>query len=126
MGREVAMVEARATPSRPPSVPMPPHGPTCCPVLAPDPDSAPFPDPRLRRRLGLLLCGLEDHPNLPFPLAFAAWADRKAAYRFLDHPHTTVAALLPALVQPTLALAGHLDRVLLIHDSTSFNFSHLK
>jgi Transposase DNA-binding/Transposase Tn5 dimerisation domain len=100
---------------------MPAHGPSPRVDLA----AAGFADHRLRVRLGLLLDTLDRRPNVPLPSACRGWAARKAAYRFLDHPHTTVPSLLPALVAPTVAAAAPGSHLLAIHDSTSFNYSHL-
>src|SRR5713101_2306490 len=90
-----------------------------------DLSAAPFRDDRLRQRLGEILQTLGQHPNCPFAKAFSGWTDTKAAYRFLAHPATTVAALLPALLGPTVALAGAGREVRILHDSTSFNYSQL-
>jgi hypothetical protein len=99
-----------------------------------DPQAALLDDPRLRLRLGLIFDALSEQPGRSLPQALGCWAATKAAYRFFAHPATSVANLLPALVLPAVhsALAVAPPRpddcfaaVRIIHDSTSFNFSHL-
>src|SRR5262249_27592938 len=96
----------------------------CCAPLA-DPRCANFAEERLNTRLGLIFEALQRRPNAGFSRAFPDWASRKAAYRFLAHPQTPVDALLPALVVPTARQASALAGLYAVHDSTSFNYTHL-
>jgi hypothetical protein len=100
-----------------------------------DTQAALLADPRLRQRLGLIFDSLAEHPGCSLPQALGCWAATKAAYRFFAHPVTSVANLLPALVLPAVNRAlsflpsGSDDRsaaIRVIHDTTSFNFSHLR
>jgi hypothetical protein len=99
-----------------------------------DPQAALLDEPRLRLRLGLIFDALARHPGCSLPQALGSWAATKATYRFFAHPATSVANLLPALTLPAVRSACSLpppppgDRfaaVRVIHDSTTFNFSHL-
>jgi len=100
-----------------------------------DTQAALLPDPRLRQRLGQIFASLAGHPGCSLPQALSSWAATKAAYRFFAHPATSVANLLPALVLPAVRLgcsflpcssADPFAAIRIIHDSTSFNFSHLR
>src|SRR5262245_45013599 len=81
--------------------------------------------PNLPPRLGTLLGQVPDRPGCSPPQACQSWAATKAAYRFFDRPPTAVANLLPALVRPAVRRARGWREVLVPHDSTSFNYTHL-
>jgi hypothetical protein len=74
----------------------------------------------------LLMADLQAHPGGSLPQACHSPAALKAAYRFLYHPETSVAHLLPAFSLPSArALARH-RWVIVVQDSTSFNYTHLE
>src|SRR5688572_15435207 len=72
------------------------------------------------------MTALQERPGGSLPQACRTRAALKGAYRFLVHPDTIVAHLLPALVRPAVRSLCHTRLVLVIHDSTSFNFTGLK
>ncbi len=80
---------------------------------------------KLRNRLDRIADALQERPGCSTPQTFQNWSATKGAYRFYAHPDTTVANLLPALVLPAVRLAYSLPEVLVPHDSTSFNYTHL-
>jgi hypothetical protein len=83
--------------------------------------AAEFDDPQMRERLRILTADLEGHPGCSLPQAC-----RSKAYRFFDNPATGYANILPAFVRPAVAALARRREVIVPHDSTSFNFSHLK
>jgi len=95
------------------------------PVSA-DVQAARFTEPRLRVRLPLILADLEGHLGCSLPQACGDWAATQGAYRFLAHPQTAVDNLLPAFTLPAARAACRRDTVVDVHDSTSFNFTHLR
>src|SRR3954466_9542783 len=94
-------------------------------LACPDCSAATFSCPRLNERLRILLGDLLANPGCSLPQACRSKAALKAAYRFLDHPGTSVANLLPAFVNPSVAALARRREALVVHDSTSFNFSSL-
>jgi hypothetical protein len=96
-------------------------------VLAiPDYSAAALGDPLLRERLRTLTVDLEGHPGCSLPQACRSPAALKGAYRFLDHPDTAVANLLPVFVRPSVRALGRRCReAIAVHDTTSFNYSQL-
>lgn len=84
-------------------------------------------DKRRVDRLVQLADDLARHPGESIPAALSGWADVKAAYRFFDNGEVEAAAIFEEHRQSTLArLRGH-ERVLVVHDTTVFNFtSHPK
>ena len=91
----------------------------------PDCSDAKFSNPLLHKRLEIIMTALQDHPGCSLPQACRSRAALKAAYRFFDHPETSIAHLLPALVRPAVGFLSKACLVLVVHDSTSFNFTHL-
>ncbi len=91
----------------------------------PDCSGATFRNQLLHKRLGIIMAALKDHPGCSLPQACRSRAALKAAYRFFDHPETSVAHLLPAFVRPAVRSLSNACLVLAVHDSTSFNFTHL-
>jgi hypothetical protein len=87
--------------------------------------AAGFSDERLRTRFRLLLADLDAHPGCPLPQACRSPAALKGAYRFLAHPDSSVANLLPAFVRPSVRRAARRPLVLAVHDSASFDYSTL-
>ena len=88
--------------------------------------AATFGDPQMRERLRILTADLESHPGGSLPQACRSKAALKGAYRFCDNPFVTVGDILPAFVRPSVAALARRREVIVPHDSTSFNFSHLK
>jgi hypothetical protein len=91
----------------------------------PDFSAATLSNPLLNKRLDILMTDLQDFLGSSLPQACRSRAALKAAYRFLDHPDTSVENLLPALVLPAVRCLTCERIVLVVHDSTSFNFTHL-
>jgi hypothetical protein len=80
---------------------------------------------KLRTRLDKVVDAIKERPGCSSPQTFQVWSATKAAYRFYAHPDTTVDNLLPAFVRPAVRLAYSFPDVLVAHDSTSFNYTHL-
>jgi hypothetical protein len=74
----------------------------------------------------ILTSDLLAHPGCSLPQACRSKAALKGAYRFYDHPDTSVANLLPAFVRPCVRVLAHRPEVHAVHDSTSFNYSCLE
>jgi hypothetical protein len=91
----------------------------------PDSSAATFSNPLLQKRLEIIVADLQDHPGCSLPQACRSRAALKAAYRFFDHPETSVAHLLPAFVRPAVRSLSSDCLVLVVHDSSSFNFTPL-
>ena len=94
-------------------------------VRQPEYAAADFCNPLLRKRLEIIMADLQEHPGCSLPQACHSRAALKAVYRFVAHPQTTVSHLLPTFVHAAVALLGDAPWALVIHDSTSFNFTHL-
>jgi hypothetical protein len=60
------------------------------------------------------------------PQTCQSWAATQGAYRFFDHPVTSVENLLPAFVQPAARRACLRPEVIVAHDSSSFSYTQLK
>lgn len=91
----------------------------------PDFSAATFSNQLLNKRLETIMTDLQAYLGCSLPQACRSRAALKAAYRFLDHPDTSVGNLLPALVLPAFRSLSCKRIVLVVHDSTSFNFTHL-
>lgn len=91
----------------------------------PDWHAASLADPRLRERLRLVAADLQARPGASLPEASRSKAALKAAYRFFDHPRVTAEAVLPAFVRPSVAALARRREALVVHDTTTFNFSSL-
>jgi hypothetical protein len=94
-------------------------------LATPDYAAATFGDEQLRERLRILTADWESHPGCPLPQACRSAAALTGAYRFLAHPRTAVANILPAFVVPSVRALAHRREVLVPQDTTSFNFTHL-
>ena len=92
----------------------------------PDWSAAALDDPRLRERLRLVAADLQARPGASLPEACRSKAALKGAYRFFDHPRATADAILPAFVRPSVAALASRREVLVVHDTTTFNFSSLE
>lgn len=78
-------------------------------------------DLRLNRRLGLLADQLADHPDVGFPRALDD-SDLEAAYRFFGNAQVTPEDILAPHVRQTARRAAEAGDVLVIHDTTQFEF----
>ena len=79
-------------------------------------------DERRNRRLIQIVRRLEANPSQSFPRAAADDAELEGIYRFMGSAHIDCAALLEPHVAATVARAKEAARVLVVHDSTEFNF----
>lgn len=85
-----------------------------------------LPDARLNQRLAMLLEALASAPEASIPQATGSWAAAKGTYRLLENPRVTHAILLGGVARHTAELAVRLPEVLLVQDSSSFNFTRLR
>ena len=91
------------------------------PAISSELGEADLGDERLNRRLGLLADQLARRPGESFPKALDD-AELEAAYRFFGNDGVTPEAILaPHFRQSALRAGGH-DRVLVLHDTTQFEF----
>ncbi len=84
---------------------------------------AALPDARLRARLVSLARAVYDRPQASIPQACLSRAKTKAAYRFFEHPHTTMDRLLTAHYEATVHRIQQESVVLAVQDTTSLNYS---
>lgn len=85
-----------------------------------------LPDTRLATRAVKLVAALAAHPGHSIAGACEDRHQAKAAYRFVENERVTVKSILPSLADATARnCAGH-TRILVIQDTTAFNFSSLK
>ena len=82
-----------------------------------------LPDARLQTRLLSLARDFYARPTANVALACASRAKTKAAYRFLDHDHTTMDTLLQPHYRATEARVRAESLVLAVQDTTSLNYS---
>jgi hypothetical protein len=80
-------------------------------------------DQRLKRRLLLIARDLYDRPQASLPEACRSRAKTKAAYRFFDHPDTTMDNVLAAHYEATLKRMSEQKLVLIAQDTTTLNYS---
>jgi hypothetical protein len=78
-------------------------------------------DERLSRRLGSLADRLAERPGESFPKALDD-AELEGAYRFFGNARVTPEAILAPHVRQTVRRAADADRVVVIHDTTQFEF----
>jgi hypothetical protein len=79
-------------------------------------------DQRLNRRLGLLVTSLADRACESFPKAFDD-AELEAAYRFFGNDRVTPDAIVAPHFRQTAKRAAEHERVLVVHDTSQFEFS---
>lgn len=85
-----------------------------------------LPDKRLKDRLGQMVGEISKAPHRSLPEIFGTWRGTKAAYRFLDNERVTHQELMKGQSAGTyqrIASRGEAV-VLLVQDSTDFDFSH--
>lgn len=80
-------------------------------------------DVRLNRRCQVLASVLEQQPMVPLNQACEDWADTKAAYRFMDNPKVSPAAILAPHCQRTVERLKAHSLVLAVQDTTFFNYT---
>ena len=80
-------------------------------------------DARLRQRLLTLARDLYARPEANLPQACQTRAKTKAAYRFLEHPDTTMDALLQPHFEATRQRVAAEKLVLAVQDTTSLNYT---
>jgi len=81
-----------------------------------------LPDRRLTRRLGLIAEGLVKNPSESFPKAAGSVAALEATYRFLNNDAVTPEVILDAHREATCGRIALCGEVLVVHDTTSFEF----
>jgi len=80
-------------------------------------------DARLRQRLLMLADDFYARPQANLPQACETRARTKAAYRFLDHPETSMDALLAPHYEATRQRVAAEPRVFAVQDTTFLNYS---
>src|SRR6266700_1573655 len=88
--------------------------------------AAVLPDQRLNSRLAIILKTLACQPNDSIPQAAGTWSRAKGMYRFFQNERFTHAPLVKAVADITVSACADHDRVYLLHDSSSLNYSSLK
>jgi hypothetical protein len=83
----------------------------------------PLPDARLKARLLTLARDFYARPTANITQACSSRAKTKAAYRFLDHEHTTMDTLLQAHYLASEARVRRESIVLAVQDTTSLNYT---
>jgi hypothetical protein len=91
------------------------------PALSAEFSDADLGDVRLNRRLGLLAERLGERPGESFPKALDD-AELEAAYRFFGNDSVSPEAILAPHFRQTARRAAKHGRVLVIHDTTQFEF----
>jgi hypothetical protein len=80
-------------------------------------------DQRLTQRLVSLARDFAANPQAQIPQACQSRAKTKAAYRFFDHPRTTMQDLLEPHYQSTIRRMAQEKLVLSVQDTTSLNYT---
>jgi hypothetical protein len=80
-------------------------------------------DARLSRRLGQLADELGEAPAESFPKALRDSGPLEGAYRFFSNPKVTLDGILEPHFAGTVARIGAAERVLVVHDTTAFEFT---
>jgi len=91
------------------------------PALSSEVADADLGDARLTQRLGLLIDSLADRPGESFPKALSD-AELEGAYRFFGNAKVTPEAILAPHVRQTVLRATGRGDVLVVHDTTEFEF----
>jgi hypothetical protein len=92
------------------------------PALSSEVSDAELGDERLTRRLGRLLDTLADRGGQSFPKALDD-AELEGAYRFFGNAKVTPEAILAPHFRQTARRAARHERVLVVHDTSQFEFS---
>jgi len=80
-------------------------------------------DRRMNKRLLTLAQAFYARPQANIPQACQTRAETKAAYRFLDHPETSMEAVLEPHHQATVVRMSREKVILAVQDTTSLNYS---
>lgn len=80
-------------------------------------------DGRLDTRLVMVARDLYDRPQASIPHACQSRAKTKAAYRFFEHPETTMDKILASHYDATVTRVSQEPVVLTVQDTTSLNYS---
>ena len=91
------------------------------PLLSSELKDADLGDERLNRRLGVLADLVAQRPSAGFPKALDD-AELEAAYRFFGNGRVTPEAILAPHYRQSARRAREHDRVLVVHDTTQFEF----
>jgi hypothetical protein len=89
---------------------------------ASDMSTASFGDARLTRRLQSIVSALSAKPNVGFPMAVGDEAACEGFYRFLRNTKVTSDAILKPYLEATFARCSSRQEVLVLHDTTQFQF----
>jgi len=81
-------------------------------------------DARLEKRVKKLVERFSNRPDGSIPEVCGDWAGTKAAYRFFDNPKVSRAAIMDSHRQACVKRIGEEERVLVLQDTTSLDFSH--
>jgi hypothetical protein len=98
-----------------------PQAPFTLPPLSAEVLEADFGDVRLTQRAAVLLDSLADRPSESFPKALDE-TELEGAYRFFGNAKVTPDAILSPHFRQTAQRAAAHERVLVIHDTTQFEF----
>ncbi len=82
-----------------------------------------FGDPRLTKRLGIILDCLAERPSLGLPRAMGSEAGLEAAYRFLKNPRVGPESILSSHIEATCERAAKESLNLVLHDTTVLKFN---
>lgn len=88
-------------------------------------ESAALGDPRRAERLARTVQLMAESPNSSFPQAMGSEADIEGAYRLMNNKHVTAVKLSDAYANATAKRAHGQARLLVLHDTTTCEFSHV-
>lgn len=83
-----------------------------------------FGDPRLNKRLGLILDRIIEKPTVGFPGAMGSEAALEGLYRFLNNPKVTPSTILASHIESSSERAGKEQCIIVIHDTTILKFNN--
>jgi hypothetical protein len=83
-----------------------------------------FGEKRLEKRLLKIISDFSQNPTASIPEFCGDWAATKAAYAFFKNPTSGTEPIVLAQSRATCARVKGLARILILQDSTSFDFSH--
>src|SRR5438445_13667126 len=95
------------------------------PAMSVEMQGAEFGDERLSRRLAVLAGPMAERPDAGCPEALDD-AELEAAYRFFGNDRVTPEAILAPHFRQTARRAAEHERVLVVHDTTQFEFGGQK
>lgn len=87
--------------------------------------SAKLGDPRLDKRLAIIVEAFANLPQASIPQASGLWSKTKATYRFLNNKKVTPEKILKPHQQATQQRVSQKKVVLAVQDTTSLNYTHL-